>query len=421
MDFSAETYQNEYLPDGGHEVNAIVTVTGHGNGPPGTMEGAEIIIVDMSGSMGHPRVKLEAAKGATCVAVDRLRDGVRFGVIAGSETARWIYPSTGDLAVVSSQSRFEAKVQINRLQSGGGTAIGRWLSAARHQFTRHEGAIWHAILLTDGRNEGETRADLENALAECEGIFQCDCRGVGTDWEVKELREIATRLLGTVEIIPKPDGMAADFDAMMRTAMGKHTADVRLRLWTPRGASIGFVKQVSPHVVDLTDRAVRADDRTVDYPTGAWGDETRDYHLSIAVAPGDVGDVMLAGRVSLVVDDRVVSESLVRAIWTDDVAVSTRINAQVANYTGQAELASAIAEGLEARRDGDEVTATNRFERAAQLAVETRNDATLALLARVVEIDAVSGTVRLKHRVELADEMALDTGSIKTVRVGTDH
>ncbi len=32
--FSAEVYQNAYLPEGGREVNAIVTVTSTGGGPP---------------------------------------------------------------------------------------------------------------------------------------------------------------------------------------------------------------------------------------------------------------------------------------------------------------------------------------------------------------------------------------------------
>lgn len=32
--FSVEVYQNEYLPEGGREVNAIVTVTSTGAAPP---------------------------------------------------------------------------------------------------------------------------------------------------------------------------------------------------------------------------------------------------------------------------------------------------------------------------------------------------------------------------------------------------
>jgi hypothetical protein len=39
-------------------------------------------------------------------------------------------------------------------------------------------------------------------------VFRCDCRGVGTDWKVEELRTISTALLGTVDIVPEPAGQA---------------------------------------------------------------------------------------------------------------------------------------------------------------------------------------------------------------------
>jgi hypothetical protein len=128
---------------------------------------------------------------------------------------------------------------------------------------------------------------------------------------------------------------------------------------------------------------------------------------------------MLAARVSVVEGAEVHAQCLIRAVWTSDSGLSTRINRQVAHYTGQAELADAIQAGLEARKAGDEHTATIKLGRAAQLAHESGNDATTDLLATVVEIDdAVTGTVRLRRRVDAADEMALDTRSTKTVRVG---
>ena len=75
--------------------------------------------------------------------------------------------------------------------------------------------------------------------------------------------------------------------------------------------------------------------------------------------------------------------------------------------------------GIEARKAGDDRTATIKFGRAAQLAHESGNKATEELLATVVDIeDAATGTVRLRRKVEAADEMALDTRSTKTVRVG---
>jgi hypothetical protein len=113
-----------------------------------------------------------------------------------------------------------------------------------------------------------------------------------------------------------------------------------------------------------------------------------------------------------------VSQALVKVIWTDDESLSTRINSQVAHYTGQAELAAAIQEGLEARKQGDDATATVKLGRAVQLAHQSGNENTVRLLQKVVEVDDPdTGTVRLKRDVDAVDEMALDTRSTRTVRV----
>lgn len=417
--FAAEVYQNEFLAMGAAEVDAVVTVSALDAAPAEAPVGAaEIVIVDASGSMISPSSKLKAAKQATAAAIDAIRDGVSFGVIAGTDEAHAVYPRSGALRPASAETRSQAKAAVANVLASGGTAIGTWLTLARELFESTNAGLRHAILLTDGQNEHETVEELERVLASCEGRFQCDCRGVGTDWEVAELRRIATALLGSVDIIARPDDMAADFRAMTERAMARGTADVVLRLWTPQGATVGFVKQVAPAIVDLTDRATSVDALTADYPTGAWGDESRDYHVSVRVAAREAGDEVLAGRLSLVVDGQVVTQALIRAIWTEDAEMSTRINPEVAHYTGQAELADAIQEGLEARRDGDEATATFKLGRAVQLATEGGNDGTLQLLSRVLEIDdAVTGTVRLKGHVEEVDEMSLDTRSTKTVRV----
>jgi von Willebrand factor type A domain len=182
--FEIEIFQNEYLPSGGTEVNAIVTVSSAGFAVTGAApDSAEIVIVDTSGSMDVPRSKMNAAREATAVAIDCIRDGVLFGVIAGNDTAMQMYPPSGGLELASEDSRSAAKKVAGRLRAGGGTAIGQWLRAANKAFTAAPGRVCHAILLTDGANQHETRKQLESTLADCEGRFQCDCRGVGTDWE----------------------------------------------------------------------------------------------------------------------------------------------------------------------------------------------------------------------------------------------
>ncbi|MEV7452128.1 vWA domain-containing protein [Streptomyces nigra] len=433
--FSVDVYQNEYLPEGGREVNAIVTVTSTGGGtlagataaprPAGPDAGAAVaLMVDCSGSMDYPPTKMRNARDATAAAVDTLRDGVHFAVIGGTHVAKEVYPGGGRLAVADAGTREQAKQALRRLSAGGGTAIGTWLRLADRLLSSADVAIRHGILLTDGRNEHESPEDLKAALDACAGRFTCDARGVGTDWEVKEVTSIASALLGSADIVADPAGLAADFTRMMENAMGKEVADVALRVWTPVGTTIRFVKQVAPTVEELTGRRTEAGPRAGDYPTGSWGDESRDYHVCVEVPAAGLGQEMLAARVSLVVPQpdgsaqNLGAQGLVRAVWTDDMTASTSINPQVAHYTGQAELAQAIQEGLDLRKAGDIDGATAKLGRAVQLAGASGNADTAKLLAKVVDVvDAATGTVRLKAKVAEADEMTLETRSTKTVRV----
>ncbi|MBY8867359.1 MULTISPECIES: vWA domain-containing protein [Streptomyces] len=435
--FSMDVYQNEFLPEGGREVNAIVTVTATGGGTIGGAVGAPhlyapgqapsaavAVMVDCSGSMDYPPAKMRNAREATAAAIDTLRDGVRFAVIGGTHVATEVYPGGGRVAVADAATRDQAKQALRRLSAGGGTAIGTWLRLADRLLSSADVAIRHGILLTDGRNEHESPEELQRALTECAGRFTCDARGVGTDWEVKEVTGIASALLGTADIVADPAALAADFTHMMETAMGKEVADVALRVWTPVGTAIKFVKQVAPTVEELTDRRTEAGPRAGDYPTGSWGDESRDYHLCVEVPAANVGREMLAARVSLVVPQpdgsvhNLGAQGLVRAVWTDDVVASTAISPQVAHYTGQAELAQVIQQGIDLRKAGDLDGATAKLGRAVQLASASGNADTAKLLAKVVDVvDAATGTVRLKAKVAEADEMTLETRSTKTVRV----
>ncbi|MFE6053173.1 VWA domain-containing protein [Kitasatospora sp. NPDC056446] len=438
--FDVDIFQNEFLADGAREVNAIVTVTATGGGTSGGRPlgiadagstGAEsaaavVILVDCSGSMDYPKTKINGAREATAAAIDALRDGTAFAVVAGTHEARDIYPGDGTLATASAATRERAKDSLRRLTAAGGTAMGTWLAKADKLFlTRRDIAIRHTILLTDGNNEHESAEDLARNIERVTGHFTADCRGVGTDWRIDELRTISSALLGTVDIVAEPSGLAEDFRTMMTGAMGKQVADVALRIWTPANATVKFVKQVAPAVEDLSGRRAEAGPRAGDYPTGSWGDESRDYHVCVEVPSASIGSEMLAARISLVLPPQVgggtpevLTQGLVKAVWTDDLASSTRISPQVAHYTGQAELASSIQEGLEAHRAGDLDTATAKLGAAVRIAHATGNDGTYKLLQKVVDVvDPKEGTVRFRKNVSEADSMTLETRSTKTVRV----
>ncbi len=419
-EFAADVFQNEYLPAGADIVDAVITVTAVDAATTTATGGqVEVIVIDTSGSMrlDHGR-KIDGAIRGTFAALDALDDGVEFAVVAGTHEARMVYPTTG-LAVADDGSRSEAKVMVSQAKPDGGTAMGQWLRAATGLCASRPEAIRHCILLTDGKNEHETRAQLDEAIDASEGVFQCDARGLGTDWDVEELRHIASQLMGTVDIIPDPEDMEEEFRALTTRAMAKDVADVALRLWSPKGAEIEFFKQVAPDIEDLSAKARAVTALTRDYPLGAWATgESRDYHLRVRVPPGNVGDERLAARVMLAIGDDEQPVALVRAIWTDDQALSTRINREVAHYTGQAELAGAIREGLDARQAGDEESATFKLGQAVKLAHEAGNDDTVKLLSQVVDVeDPATGTVRLKREVAESDEMTLDVRSTRTVRV----
>ena len=87
-----QVYQNPYLPRGATEVSAIISVSaGAGQGHM-TDEMMEVFLLDCSASMTDPPSKLAAVREATSKAIDRLRDGTYFAVVAGRRSARVVYP-----------------------------------------------------------------------------------------------------------------------------------------------------------------------------------------------------------------------------------------------------------------------------------------------------------------------------------------
>jgi hypothetical protein len=420
--FKAEVFQNQYLSKGSDEVHAIMTVTAMGNETTQvqtSVAGGRLfgIICDISGSMEGE--KLVSAKGAMIQLIHLLPSDCAFFVVLGEAEATTAFP----LALATQDAKVRAITRIRDVKAAGATFISKWLTAALEQFRFAPNALKQAVLLTDGQNDKQDEKQLQRALTNCEGVFQCDCRGVGTDWNVQELRHISNALLGNTDIIMRADQIKADFEQILGKAMSKTAGDVMLRLWTPVGADIQFCKEVSPQIRDLSNRFRQVKPQIREYPTGSWArNEVRDFHFAIKVKPGEVGDEVLAGRASLVytIDgaEQKAAEARILAIWTDDEAKSAKIDNVVAHYTGQSELAESIRQGLEARARGDKEQATALLGKAVQVAHQTGNDATEKLLRNVVDVqDADTGTVRLKSQVAKEDEMALDTRSTKTTRL----
>ena len=106
------------LPDGGTDVNAIVTVTCSGAGTAGQTgagSAGEIIIVDTSGSMGPDT--MAAAKQAAQAALAEIVDGTLFAVVSGSDHADLAYPhvtSGRGMVPMDERTRQEFMSIVNR-------------------------------------------------------------------------------------------------------------------------------------------------------------------------------------------------------------------------------------------------------------------------------------------------------------------
>ncbi len=262
--FLVDVYQNEYLPEGGREVNAIVTVSATGGGTVGSAVGAPhlyaagrgphaavAIMVDCSGSMDYPPTKMRNAREATAAAIDTLRDGVHFAVIGGTHIAKEVYPGNG--APRGGRRGDPRPGQGGTAQAERGRRYGdRHLAASRRPAAVLGRRVdpGTASCSPTAATEHESPQDLKAALDSCAGRFTCDARGVGTDWRSR-------RSPGSPRPCWAPPhrrghrSPSADFTQMMETAMGE-VADVALRLWTPVGTEIKFVKQVAPTVEELT-------------------------------------------------------------------------------------------------------------------------------------------------------------------------
>ena len=419
MQFTVESFFNPHLALGTNRVDAVLTVTASGEGgaiaaSSGAYK-AVVFVIDVSGSMAGDRIL--AAKHAVRRCIDLLDESTLFSVIAFYNQTEVLLPLSPATEVVKAA----AHQRVQKLNAGGTTVMSAALLAARDQLKGAGNVIGYTLFLTDGKNDEGDHAALLAAIRQCEGVFQCDCRGIGTDWQPADLRQISGALLGNADAVARPDKLAEDFHASLTRALSKGLGDVRLRLWSPRTAKLVSIKQMSPEIADLLGFAKRIDDKTLEVPLGAWGTEARDYHIALEVEAGVEGDEMLACRPSVVfaaggVETKAAGQPVIAA-WTNDAALSARINPQVAHYTGQEELAESIRDGLEAKARGDLERATKLLGKATKIAAESGNHEVTRRLTKVVDVvDAREGTVRLKSGAGKAELLELDMGGTRTVR-----
>ena len=416
--FTVEIDQNTYLPAGVGRVDAIVTVQAPDTpvaAPPA--DGLEIIILDCSTSMSGDRIS--AARRAAAEAIAQVRDGVAFAVIAGTATAEQVYPATGT-AIASGRTRAEA------------TATGAAAAGQRRHRDRHladprradrrparRTALRHAILLTDGQN-GEPAAGVP-------------------------VRARRRRRPVHLRLPRRRHRLAGGRAARDRVGPARHrrhrrrSRRPRRRLPRDHGrrdgedhGRPGAAALDAAHGPGEVRQAGGADDRGPHRPPhrspatcaattrsgrGARRAATTTCASSSCPAWSARPPWPRPGSASCAAT-RCSARATCSREWTDDTALSTRISRGVALYTGQAELAEAIQEGLAAQERGDVRTATARLGRAVELAARDRQRrARRGCWPRSSTSTAATGTVRLRAEASKAARMTLDSRSTVTVRV----
>ena len=420
--FHIEGYFNPHLSLGQNRLDAILTihsdsaVAGNAVSSGGKTTGRKVIgfVLDVSGSMIGE--KLAQAKQAARKGIDLLHQDMWFFIVTFSSSATVLVHA----CQATETNKAVAHYAIQQLEATGTTAMSSGLLLAMQQVQECDAAIASVYFQTDGDNNSEDNRRLPDVIERCKGVFQCDCRGIGTDWKPDELRHIAANLSGSADAITDPTGLEDDLRRFLSHSMSKGIAGAVLRLWSPKVVRIRTIRQMSPDIQNLLPLSVRVDEKTLDIPLGAWGTETRDYQLTFELPPGESDDEMLVCRAKLIFpgadEASIVSCDPIAVQWSENNALTARISKEVAHYTGQKELADSIQEGLEAKAQGDEDKATRLLGRAAQLAAQSGNEEVTRRLKKVVDlVDAGTGTVRLR-KADKAAEMELELGGTRTVR-----
>lgn len=408
--------------------DALITV--RARSAPGSVAapespGAEVLIMDRSLSMsGH---KLDEAKRAMCAAIDTLRDGTLLGIVAGHHEADVIFPAGGGLARVDAAAREDAKLRVIGQFAEGGTAIGRWLACAERLFASvtSPGAVRHAVLYTDGKDEHETPEQLGDILTACTDRFVCDARGLGDDWHYTELLRIAEALHGTAEAVVTISDLTEDFTRLMRQAQRIVVPRVYLGLRLGDRFQLAFVRQIRPVTAELTARQQREEETHV--PLGSWPPETRQYQVSLGFDPHSltVDENLRAARITLHAEHPDGTRAPCSA--TVSMAVRRRStpafgiprSAHLTRVENERELGMAMRACADAQLRGDRDRADHELRLATGLAQDLQDSVRLRLL-RAVATTGPDGLLRVRRDVSRAEIQKIGVDSTKTVAPPVD-
>lgn len=385
--FTLKAFYNSSMQVGHNRLQAVLTVSalqGQDQAPaPLTLA----IALDRSGSMDG--AKIRAAREGACKVVLALDENVTFIVVSFNERAKvTVAPGTG-----TPENKRRAIDAIQRIYASGSTCMSFALDTIVQHLAADASRAVNILLLTDGKNEGERRADLDRAIERCrQAQASISAWGVGTDWDEAELRRMAEATHGSADIIPTPQQVAAAFTSAFARMRHTTVTGARLRLWSPVGVKIERCTQMYPAIVALEPVPDPASPRQLIVSPGSFapGDQ-RDYLLDLQAPVYPAGQQFLLVRPSLAYfvagsgqEEKSTQEGWVFVEWTEDAALAAQVEEHILHYTHQQDLLRALQEGQEALAAGEDARATRELGRALLISERTGNERITRLLTQLV-------------------------------------
>ncbi len=198
------------------------------------------LVLDHSTSMKGE--KMDVVKSATIQVMKSLRAQDVFSVVAFSDNAEVIIPSTLHL----DRTKMEARIHL--MQPSGATEIYRGFEAGLAEIRQNidPSRVNHLILLTDGHTYGDEQACLQLAEeAAVQGIGM-SCMGIGNDWNDIFLDTLASRTGGNCAYIAKPKDIQRLLLDKFKSFANVFADDVILDFKTQPDVRVNYAFRLTP-------------------------------------------------------------------------------------------------------------------------------------------------------------------------------
>ena len=235
------------------------------------------LVLDRSTSMKGAR--LQKAKEATCYIIDCLSDEDIFSLVAFSDTAEVILPSS------RSVDKNLAKSKVSAIRSFGGTEILQGLMAGINEVEKWSSPNLanHVVLLTDGQTYGDEEGCLEWSRDANRRGIGITALGIGPDWNDKLLDEMAVISGGASAYIDSPLKVGQVFRDKIHSLSNVFARDLSLTLRFGEGVRLKEAFMVSPEISRLRPREG-------DIPLGSLGlDMAGLFLLEVLILPKPPG------------------------------------------------------------------------------------------------------------------------------------